>query len=497
MKIISKKNQVRTRFAPSPTGELHIGGARTALFNYLFAKKNNGQFFLRIEDTDIDRLVLDADKNIIEAVLWLKIKFDGQPIYQSTNLNIYKELAEKLVKEGKAYWCYCSEERLKNLRQEQIKQKLAPKYDGFCREKNLGPKQGAVIRLKMPLKGETIINDLIHGQIVFKNELLDDQVLLKSDGYPTYHLANVIDDYKAEISHVMRSDEWLPSTPKHLILYQAFEWPPPQFAHLSMVLGPDKTKLSKRHGATSILKYRQQGYLPEALVNFMAFLGWNPGDEREIFSLEELIKEFSLERVQKSGAIFNIEKLDWLNGYYLRQMDLDKLTETCIPYLESRGVLKIQNCLLFTHSKSKFKIINTSEIVDFNWLKKIVALEQERLKKLSEIGELTEFFFKDKLKYKPELLRWKKMINQEIKVALDKLCDIISGIKEKDFNKEKIEKILIAEAGKLKDKGELLWPLRIALTGRQASPGPFEIMEVLGKKKTLKRIKWAREIINE
>lgn len=497
---MNKNCQIRTRFAPSPTGELHIGGARTALFNYLFAKKNRGRFFLRIENTDIDRLVLGADKNIIKALLWLRIEFDGQPIYQSNNLNIYKKLAEELVKEGKAYWCHCSEERLKNLRQRQIKQKLAPKYDGLCREKNLGPKEGAVIRLKMPLTGETIINDLIHGQIIFKNELLDDQVLLKSDGYPTYHLASVVDDHQAQITHVMRSDEWLSSTPKHLVLYQAFEWSPPQFAHLPMILGPDKTKLSKRHGATSILQYRQQGYLPEALVNFMAFLGWNPGDEREIFTLEELIKEFSLERIQKSGAIFNIEKLNWLNGYYIRQMSLDKLTEMCVPYLESRGVIeKIKNQkvpLIHTAKiKNKFQISETKEVIDFNWLKKIVGLEQERVKKLSEIGELTEFFFKEKLEYKPELLRWKKMTNQEIKTSLDKLCDIIEKIKEKDFNQEKLAEFLLSKAKEMDDRGELLWPLRVALSGQAASPGPFEIMEVLGKEKTLKRIKQAREKI--
>ena len=336
----NKQLKIRTRFAPSPTGELHLGGARTALFAYLFARQNKGKFFLRIEDTDLDRLVKGADKRIIESLNWLGIKFDSQPIYQSKRLKIYQKFAKKLVAENKAYWCHCSPEKLAQMRQEQIQNKIAPKYDGCCRDKNLKEQKGAVVRLKMPAVGEITVNDLIRGEVIFKNELLDDPVLLKSDNYPTYHLANVIDDYQTKISHVIRSEEWLSSTPKHLVLYQAFGWPAPQFAHLPMILGSDKAKLSKRHGATAVLDYKKQGYLPEALINFIAFLGWNPGTEKEIFSLEELIKEFSLERVNESAAIFNLEKLNWLNGYYLRQMQIDELTKKCLPYLEDRGVLK-------------------------------------------------------------------------------------------------------------------------------------------------------------
>lgn len=469
--------EIHVRFAPSPTGELHIGGARTALFNYLLTKKNKGKFFLRVEDTDINRLVKGADKRIIEALNWLGLKFDGRPIYQSKRLNIYKKLVEKLVVEGKAYWCHCSQERLEKLRQEQIEQKLAPKYDGFCREKKLGPKEGGVVRLKMPLQGETIVNDLIHGQIIFKNELLDDQVLLKSDGYPTYHLANVIDDHQMQITHVMRSDEWLPSTPKHLVLYQSFGWQPPEFAHLPMILGPDKSKLSKRHGATSILEYRKQGYLSETLINFMVLLGWNPGTEEEIFTLKDLEKKFSLERVGESGAIFNIERLNWLNGYYIRQMKIKDLAIKCIPYLENL----YGGDLLKKFGKNK--------------IQKIVALEQERMKKLSEIEEKTKYFFVEKIDYDPEILKWKNMTDKETKESLKILCDIIEGIPDKQFETEIIKRAIMPQAEATGDRGGFLWPLRAALTGLRASPDPFNIMEILGKKKALKRLKEACEKI--
>ena len=512
-------NKIRTRFAPSPTGNLHIGGARTALFAYLFAKHNDGDFLLRIEDTDRERFVEDATQGIIDSLGWLNILPDNinKPIIQSERLEIYKEHALRLVQSGNAYFCSCSKEKLDQERQEQIKQGLSPKYSGHCRDKIL-PNQnsttipeGVIIRMKIPKTGKIIVNDMIKGEVEFDAALLDDQVIIKSDGYPTYHLASVVDDYLMGITHVIRSDEWLPSTPKHIVLYETLGWSIPQFAHLPMVLGPDKSKLSKRHGATSVLEYKKLGYLPEALINFIAFLGWNPGTEQEIFSPEELMKEFSIEKVGKSGAIFNIEKLDWLNGYYIRQMPLEKLTELCIPYLSQR--LKVESQKDKTQNntpplvipaldagiqtKNKFEIIETGEIIDLNYLKKIIALEQERLKTLSEIGDKTKYFFIEQPEYDASLLKWKNMTNEEIRVSLQKSYDIIKNINENNFNIENLKQIILDEAGKMGDRGRLLWPLRASLTGLRASPDPIAIMNVLGKEKTLKRLKGAVEIIDK
>lgn len=501
---------IRVRFAPSPTGYLHIGSLRTALYNFLFAKKYKGKFILRIENTDIKREVpgaienliktlkdigLDYDEGIVLVKGGKKIKSKGKygPYIQSERLKIYQKFAEKLVKQGNAYYCFCSKETLAKMREEQIKRKMPPMYDKRCRkltkkevEERIKNKNPYVIRLKVPEKGIIKFKDLIRGEVEFDFKNIDDQILLKSDGYPTYHLAVVIDDHLMKITHVIRGEEWLPSVPKHLLIYQALGWKPPQFAHLPLILNPDRSKLSKRYSDVAVESYLKNGYLPEALINFIALLGWNPGDEREIFSLKELIQKFSLERVQKSGAIFNQEKLDWLNGYYIRHKEVNQLTKLCLPYLIKEGLIKIIN--------SKFQILDSGEIVNFSWLKKIVALEQERIKKLSDLPKLADFFFKEKLDYQPKILAWKNMEKNEVKNNLNLIKNKLEELPKKFFKKEKIYNLLM-ELAKVKGNGQIFWPLRVALTGKEASPPPAEIAEILGKEKVIKRIEKAIRLL--
>jgi nondiscriminating glutamyl-tRNA synthetase len=517
--------KIRTRFAPSPTGYLHVGGLRTALYNYLFAKQNGGDFILRVEDTDRTRYVEGAIECLVNALHSVGLEYnegiilddDGKiadkgdfgPYMQSQRLEIYQKYADELIKNDYAYYCFCSQERLWEMRKEQQAQKLAPMYDGKCRDLSkeevqnlLDEKTPYVIRLKVPKDGFTEFDDLIYGKIKIENKTIDDQVIMKSDGFPTYHLASVVDDHLMEISHVIRAVEWLPSTPKHIILYKAFGWEMPKFAHLTLLLNPDKSKLSKRQGDVAVEDYLKKGYLKEALLNFILLLGWNPKTEEEIFSMEEMIKRFDLSGVNKTGAIFNTEKLDWINGAYIRKMDLDELTKLCVPYLIKANLIeedtryKIQDTNKFQSSKFKtcpreaLGIQNSDEIIDFNYLKKVVALEQERMKKLSEIGESVKFIFADKLEYEKELLIWKKMSFDDVRKNLKLAYDEIAKIDEKDFMKDNLEKVLrdLMEKNNIK-AGELLWPLRVALTGLKASPSPFEVAEVLGKNKVLERIK--------
>ncbi|OHA12859.1 MAG: glutamate--tRNA ligase, partial [Candidatus Tagabacteria bacterium RIFCSPLOWO2_01_FULL_39_11] len=330
-------------------------------------------------------------------------------------------------------------------------------------------------------------NDLIRGEIEFDAALLGDISIAKDEKIPLYNFAVVVDDYEMKISHVIRGEDHISNTPKQILIQEALGFYRPLYAHLPLILGSDRSKLSKRHGAVSLNEYRKEGYLPEAMVNFTAMLGWNPGGDREIFSMKELIKEFSLEKIQKSGAVFNIDKLDWLNGYYIRQMPVEKLTEICTPYIED---IKAQNAKLKTQNHSlKLK-------TDFNYIKKVVKLEQPRLKKLSEIGERTEYFFRTPV-YNKEILRWKEMSDQEIINSLKRSKKIIFNFQFSIFKKGKIEEVFLKEAEKFKDKGELLWPLRVALSGRKTSPGPFEIAAILGKKETLKRLSNAIEILEE
>jgi len=464
---------IRIRIAPSPTGNLHIGTARSALFNYLFAKNQGGKFILRIEDTDLQRSDPRFEKEITESLKWLGIEWD-EFYKQSERTEVYKKYLEKLLKEGKAYHCFCSEEELEAKRQEQMARGAPAKYNGKCRllpEKEVRERlrrgEGSIIRFRVPEK-KVRFQDLIRGEIEFDSGLIGDFSIAKNTSTPLYNLAVVIDDFEGKISHVIRGEDHISNTPKQMLLQEALGFSQPKYAHLPLILGPDKSKMSKRHGAVAISDYRKEGYLPEALNNFMAFLGWNPDTEKESFLMKDLIKEFSLEKVQKSGAVFNVQRLDYLNGYYIRQKPLRELAELCQPYLPK---------------------------ADPGLIEKIVAIYQERLKKLSEISELADFFFKDKLNYDKELLRWKNMKDKEVIEILDKLDKILHKIERGGWTKENLHNILMPEAEKIGDRGCLLWPLRVALTGKKASAGPFEIAEILGREETLARIKQAREII--
>lgn len=470
-----KQQKIITRFAPSPTGEPHLGNIRTALFSWLFARHYHGKFLLRIEDTDQDRSVPASLKKIKQALKWLGLNWD-QYFEQSKRLKFYQKYANQFLEQGRAYYCFCTPERLEKMRREQITAKQPPRYDKKCLNLTKSQINGLIkqktpygIRFKIPERGKVVFNDLIRGKIIFQNQELDDQVILKSDGFPTYHLAAVVDDHLMKISHVIRGEEWLSSTPKHILMYQALKWQPPKFAHLPMILGPDKSKLSKRHGAVSINYYQEQGYLPEAMNNFLALLGWNPGTNQEIFSLQELIKDFSLKRVQKAGAIFNPDRLNWYNKAYIRQLSVAELTQKCLPYLQKAGLINVKKPDL-----------------DLN---QIINLEQKRLTTLRDITELTDYFFKGKLDYQKELLLWKKMSFTQVKKALITAKKTILNMKSTDFSTKNIEKTLLSAAEAFSgDRGEVLWPLRVALSGKNKSPSPFDIAAILGKQKTLKRI---------
>ncbi|MEK7580473.1 MAG: glutamate--tRNA ligase [Patescibacteria group bacterium] len=485
--------QTRTRFAPSPTGYLHIGGLRTALYNWLIAKKNNGSFVLRIEDTDRSRFVPGAIENLIKIFKIFGLepdegpvlnekeeiveKGDNGPYIQSKKLDVYREAAKQLVKNGHAYYCFCSSEELELNKAEQIKNGEAPRYNRRCRDldnreaqKRIEAGELYVIRLKVPLQGKIKFNDLIRGEVEFDYSLLDDQVLLKSDGWPTYHLAVVVDDHHMKITHVLRAEEWLPSTPKHIYLYRAFGWELPQFGHLPLLLNPDRSKLSKRHADVAVEDYLKKGYLIETIINFIALLGWNPGTDQEIFSLQELIREFSIEKIQKAGAVLDVKKLDWLNSCYIKKKNLDELTSLILPFLKESNLTDN-----ITDEKLLLKI------------KKIVALSQDRLKRLNEIGEIASMFFNPKLDYSSDLLVWKNETKDSVIKNLENIKKLIKTINNRDFDKQHLnEKIvdLTAEAG----NGPILWPLRVALSGEKNSPPPLEIADILGKDETLLRI---------
>jgi len=483
LKSLFKKEKIRTRFAPSPTGPFHVGSIRTALFNFLFAKKFNGEFILRIEDTDLERSKPEYEKEIIEGLKWLNIYWDEEPYRQSERLDIYAKYLKELLNNGDAFYCFHSKEFLekeaglahhcefKKLPLEDLKKRLK--------------KENAIIRFKTPLDLEIAFIDLIRGEIRFNSGALGgDFSLAKAESpdkfLPLYNFAVVIDDFEMNITHVIRGEDHISNTPKQILIQQALKLPMPKYAHLPLILGPDKSKLSKRHGAVSVDEYREMGYLPEALINFIAFLGWNPGTDKEIFSLEELIREFDLNKVQKSGAIFNVEKLDWFNGCYLRQLSLDELAKRAAPFLIRDGLI------------SDDFSAQGGPASGWEYLKKILALEQPRLKKLGEIGERVSYFFKIP-EYKPELLVWRDMLFKDVFASLKVSLNTLFQISDVDFNQKNLEKILLKEAERArnKDKGRLLWPLRVALTGLEASPGPFEILEILGKKESLKRVEAA------
>ena len=463
--------QVRTRFAPSPTGYLHIGGARTALFNYLFARHHRGKFILRMEDTDRERSTPEAIKAILEAMNWLGLDWDEGPFYQTERYPLYKEKIQQLLAEGKAYPCVCTSQELDAKRQQAQKEKRKPMYDGSCR-----PPEGSIpslpkdmpytVRFRSPRDGSTIVEDAVKGRVVFDNRELDDLIIARSDSTPTYNFCVVVDDIDMGITHIIRGDDHLANTPRQILLYHSLEHTPPQFAHLPLILGTDKARLSKRHGATSVMAYRDMGYFPEAVLNYLVRLGWSHGDQ-EIFSRDELIEKFSLESVGKSAGVFNPEKFLWVNSYYLKERPLSQLAEDVIPYIVARGYPVPQ---------------------DKSWLEKMVKTLRERSKTLVELVNSAGFYLTDNISIDETAAD--KFLTADIRVPLGKLLDKLAGLD--DFTEANIEQVFSAVLQELGlSMGKLAQPVRVALTGSTVSPGIHEVIAVLGKERTLKRLRSA------
>jgi len=476
---------IRVRFAPSPTGYLHIGGLRTALYNYLLAKHNNGTFILRIEDTDRNRFVEGAVENLIDTLEWAGLDYDEGPVkggpygpyMQSERLNIYKENIDILLSEKKAYYCFCTQERLTEVREKFQREGLQPMYDKHClhlSEDEVNEKLARniphVVRLNVEPDKQIVLNDSVRGEVIFNSSIVDDQILIKSDGYPTYHLANVVDDHLMKITHVIRGEEWLPSTPKHIILYDYFGWEKPVFAHLPLLLNPDKSKLSKRQGDVAVEDYRSKGYLKEALVNFVALLGWNFADDKEFYLMDELIEKFSLEGVNKAGGVFNIEKLNWLNAEHLRSKSLSEL----ITLLREE----------LNHTKYSDKEYNDE------FLGHIIEAMKERVAFIKEIPEKGFYFFEEPEKYDEEVVkkRWKPDSAGHLKLLSGEFSKL------NDPSKEDFENVLRQTAENLgTGTGKLIHPLRLAVSGVGGGPGVFDILYIIGKEKTINRLNKAIE----
>jgi glutamyl-tRNA synthetase len=467
---MTEKEYVRTRFAPSPTGFLHIGGARTALFSWLYARHKGGKFILRIEDTDQVRSTEESTKAILDALIWLGLNWDEGPFFQAQRADIHREMVKRLLNEGKAYFCVCTSEELEGKRKRALAEGRKPKYDGTCRDKNLPSSAPAVVRFRCPDTGVTVVNDMIKGMITFNNEELDDLVIERSDGYPTYNFAVVVDDAQMQITHVIRGDDHLNNTPRQILLYEALGYDVPQFAHVSMIMGSDKARLSKRHGASSVMAYKEMGYLPEAMVNYLVRLGWSYGDQ-EIFSLDELIRIFTLESVGKSAAVFNPEKLLWLNQHYIKECESERLVREAIPFWQKLGV-------------------DTS---DHDLLKHVANDLKTRSKTLAELADASFFYFTDDIVYEKE--KADKFLNKEIVDHLAAIAERLPSLQ--DFTKIGMENFLRAIAGERDVSLKVIaQPLRIALTGKTVSPGVDEVMITLGKERVIKRIKKAIAFIN-
>lgn len=463
---------IRVRYAPSPTGDPHIGNMRTALFNFLYARHLGGKFILRIEDSDQDRLIKGSDKRIIDSLKLLGLEFDEGPFYQSKNLPAYQDTAEELVEKNKAYYCFCSVERLEELRREQESRKEPTRYDQKCRyiplpvSKQRMKEEEYVIRFAVPENVEVKFDDIIYGPISFHSSNIDDFVIIKSDLFPTYHLAAMVDDHSAEISHVIRADEWISSTPKHILLYRAFGWEPPLFAHLPIILGPDRTKLSKRHGAVSVLDLIDQGYLPEALINFMALLGWSDENGQELFTLSELSEKFSLDRVNKAQPIFDFQKLDWFNHQYLKKIPDYRYADYLNDYIERK--------------KLKRPTGN---------LNALITVMRDRIRKASEIGESEwAFAFTDKLEYEKELLIPNDS-NKEKTISALKFC-VDKWSEAGEWKMDNIRQVLEGNELGLNNQ-ELLWPIRVALSAQKKSPPIWDMALYLGKDKSIEYVKKA------
>jgi glutamyl-tRNA synthetase len=466
---------VRTRFAPSPTGYLHIGGARTALFNYLFARRHGGKFILRIEDTDRERSTSEAIEAIIQALKWLQLDWDEGPIHQTERFSLYRKKINDLVAHGKAYPCTCSPEALEAKRQAAQRERRKPAYDGTCR-----PAQGVIVapptdrpytvRFRSPRTGETVVKDVVKGDVVFDNRELDDLIIARSDGTPTYNFCVVVDDIDMRVTHIIRGDDHLANTPRQIQLYEAFGAPLPQFAHLPLILGPDKARLSKRHGATAVTAYRDQGYFPEAVVNYLVRLGWSHGDQ-EIFSREELVQKFSLESVGKSAGVFNPEKFLWLNFHYMKTKPLAELACAVAPFIAAKGY---------------------TAPGDERWLEKMIAALRERARTLTELVDAAHFFLADEITVDEKAA--KKFLTPEIVGPMSRLTEKLSATD--DFEPDAIERVfssVLEESGLA--MGKLAQPVRVALTGGTVSPGIHEVIAILGKERTLRRLRAALQRI--
>lgn len=485
-------SDVRVRFAPSPTGYLHIGGARTALFNWLFAHKMGGKLILRIEDTDTERLKEDSVSQILTSLKWLGINWDEGPevggdcgpYYQSERLDIYKKYADKLLEEGKAYYCFCSAADLEAQREKQRAAKQPFRYARTCRDLSAEEVQARIaagepysVRVKIPVEGTITVHDLIHGDVTFNMDQFDDFVIVKSNGMPTYNFAVVVDDHLMGMTHVLRAEEHLSNTPKQLLIYEALGWKPPKFGHMPMILAPDRSKLSKRHGATSVEEFRSQGYLAEAIVNYLTLLGWGPGDERELFTLQETVELFELEQMSKKAAIYDTKKLTWMNGQYLSELPLEKILPEAKPFFIKDGLV----------TEEWF-----NDAANEAYFEKLVDVVRVRVKTLQEVADASSYFFKELEGYdekgvskhfKPENIAILEQCIAAIKA--DDVYDLAST--EAAYNK------IAADNGLA--LGKVIHPTRLALTGRTVSPGMFDVMVLLGKKKTLARLEKAVEFI--
>ena len=460
--------QVRVRFAPSPTGVLHIGGVRTALFNWLFARQQKGVFILRIEDTDQSRSTDESIQAIMEGMKWVGLDWDEGPFRQTERIDLYRGYAMQLLEKGEAYWCVCKTEELDARRKEAEAKGLSQKYDGRCRDRGLTNQSGEVaLRFKAPQEGETVVDDLIKGKIVFDNAVQDDLIILRSNGYPTYNFSVVVDDALMQITHVVRGDDHLTNTPRQVPIFRALGFPVPQFGHLPMILGPDKARLSKRHGATSIMAYKEMGYLPDAMVNYLVRLGWSHGDQ-ELFTRQELIEKFSWKNVQTSAAVFNPEKLLWVNAEYIKMSPPTEVAQALAPLVEAAG------------------LTGEAQAGSADWLAQLVVLVKERAKTLVEMVDWVRPYFGQTVTYDEEAA--KKFLTPAIAPILRKLLSRFEAVPA--FSKHQWEeafKQLVEEEGM--KMGQLAQPVRVALTGRTASPGLFDVMDVLGRDRALFRLR--------
>ena len=462
--------KMRTRFAPSPTGDLHIGGARTALFNWLLARHQKGVFVLRIEDTDVARSTQESIQVILDAMTWLGMDWDEGPFYQTQRIHLYREAAEKLLEKGRAYRCYCTPEELDAKREASLKAGLKPKYDRTCLHRKVPyPDTPFAIRFLSPDEGKTVVEDLIQGRVEFDNMELDDLIILRSDGGPTYNFSVVVDDATMDITHVIRGNDHLNNTPRQIQIYQALDYPLPAFGHVSMIPGPDKKKLSKRHGAQSVMEYKKMGYLPQAVVNYLVRLGWSYGDQEE-FTRQELIEKFSLEAVGKSAAAINPGKLDWLNSQYIKRTDLDELVKMFRPFIEAKGY----------------------SITDPDLLRKAVLSLRERAKTLVEMAELSEFYFCNEITYDQKAAE--KFLNRDSVSFLEQVVDALS--KEAVLDKERCHRLIqqLAETRGV-PLVKIAQPLRVALTGKTVSPPIDEVVEILGSSTVTQRLRKAVDFI--